>query len=58
MNRRGRGFGLVGMRERIALEGGSLAIVSSPGTGTELRGRIPKSRGRDHSTSSIPRSSA
>jgi signal transduction histidine kinase len=56
MNRRGRGFGLVGMRERIALEGGSLAIVSSPGTGTELRGRIPKSR--DHSTSSIPRSSA
>ena len=44
MNRRGRGFGLVGMRERIALEGGSLAIVSSPGTGTELRGRIPKSR--------------
>lgn len=56
MNRRGRGFGLVGMRERIALEGGSLAIVSSPGTGTELRGRIP--RQRPHSPSSILRSSA
>ena len=52
MNRRGRGFGLVGMRERIALEGGSLAIVSSPGTGTELRGRIPKRR--DHSTVEHP----
>jgi signal transduction histidine kinase len=56
MNRRGRGFGLVGMRERIALEGGSLAIVSSPGTGTELRGRIPLQR--PHSPSSMPRSSA
>ena len=33
MNARGHGFGLVGMRERIALAGGSLAIVSSPGAG-------------------------
>jgi signal transduction histidine kinase len=41
MNERVPGFGLVGMRERIALLGGSLAIVSSRGTGTELRGRIP-----------------
>jgi signal transduction histidine kinase len=41
MNERRRGFGLVGIRERIALQGGSLVIVSSPGSGTELRGRIP-----------------
>ena len=41
MDDRGRGFGLVGMRERVALRGGSLTIVSAPGAGTELRGRIP-----------------
>jgi signal transduction histidine kinase len=40
MEDRGRGFGLIGMRERVALRGGSLTIVSGPG-GTELRGRIP-----------------
>lgn len=44
MDQRPRGFGLVGMRERIALAGGSLAIVSTPGTGTELRGQIPLGR--------------
>jgi len=41
MDRRTRGFGLIGMRERVALRGGSPTIVSTPGTGTELRGRIP-----------------
>ena len=41
MDDRGRGFGLVGMRERVALTGGSLSIVSTPGRGTEVRGRIP-----------------
>ena len=61
MNDRGRGFGLVGIRERIALQGGSLAIVSSPGAGTEVRGRIPIHPERDgdgYSGSSMPRSSA
>ena len=61
MNDRGRGFGLVGIRERIALQGGSLAIVSSPGAGTEVRGRIPLYPDRDgdgYSGSSMPRSSA
>jgi signal transduction histidine kinase len=53
MNARSQGFGLVGIRERIALQGGSLAIVSSPGAGTEVRGRIPL-----YSASSMPRSSA
>ncbi len=41
---RATGFGLVGMRERVALAGGSLTIVSTPGVGTELRGRIPMER--------------
>jgi signal transduction histidine kinase len=41
MDDRGRGFGLVGMRERVALRGGSLTIVSAPTAGTELRGVIP-----------------
>ena len=44
MDRREQGFGLVGMRERVTLAGGSLAIVSTPGTGTELRGRVPVPR--------------
>lgn len=44
MDDRPTGFGLVGMRERVALAGGSLTIVSTPGVGTELRGRIPIER--------------
>jgi two-component system, NarL family, sensor histidine kinase DevS len=35
------GFGLVGMRERAALLGGTLAINSTKGTGTRLRAEIP-----------------
>lgn len=44
MDERPTGFGLVGMRERVALAGGSLTIVSTPGVGTVLRGRIPLER--------------
>jgi signal transduction histidine kinase len=35
------GFGLLGMRERVELAGGSLEISSSPGEGTSVRARIP-----------------
>jgi signal transduction histidine kinase len=38
------GFGLLGMRKRIALVGGTLAVVSSPGEGTEVRARVPVRR--------------
>jgi signal transduction histidine kinase len=44
MDERPTGFGLVGMRERVALAGGSLTIVSTPDVGTVLRGRIPLER--------------
>jgi signal transduction histidine kinase len=44
-HRRSSGFGLVGMRERLALVGGTLDIDSDPGEGTTLRASIPV-RGR------------
>jgi signal transduction histidine kinase len=44
MDARTSGLGLMGMRERVALAGGSLTIVSTPGVGTTLRGRVPLER--------------
>lgn len=38
---RGRGLGLMGMRERIALFSGSLVIDTAPGAGTRLRIEVP-----------------
>jgi signal transduction histidine kinase len=38
------GFGLVGMRERVALVGGSLDVRSQPGEGTTVCARIPVAR--------------
>jgi signal transduction histidine kinase len=35
------GFGLLGMRERIALVGGTVELVSAPGEGTEVHARVP-----------------
>ena len=35
------GFGLVGMRERVALTGGSIEIDSKPGRGTTLKADLP-----------------
>jgi PAS domain S-box-containing protein len=37
----GKGLGIVGMRERAALAGGSLEIESSPGEGTTVIVRVP-----------------
>ena len=39
--REARGLGLHGMRERVALLGGSVEIESRPGHGTVVRARIP-----------------
>jgi signal transduction histidine kinase len=38
------GFGLVGMRERLALVRGTLEIESAPGAGTTIRASIPLRR--------------
>ncbi|HEY9596372.1 MAG TPA: response regulator [Cyanophyceae cyanobacterium] len=38
---RGKGFGLVGMRERIQSLGGQLTIASQPGQGTEVIAVVP-----------------
>lgn len=38
---RGSSFGLVGMRERVLMLGGSLEIHSQPGEGSSLRVRVP-----------------
>lgn len=35
------GFGLLGMRERVALVGGGLDVASSPGGGTVITARLP-----------------
>ncbi len=37
----GRGLGLIGMRERAELFGGTVEIESSPGQGTHIRVRVP-----------------
>ncbi len=38
------GFGLVGMRERVELLGGSLVIDAAPGAGTTVTARLPMRR--------------
>ena len=40
-----RGFGLVGMRERVALAGGVFSITSRPGDGTCVNIEIPVAGG-------------
>jgi signal transduction histidine kinase len=40
-HRRSSGFGLVGMRERLALVRGTLEVETAPGGGTTLRASIP-----------------
>ena len=37
----GGGFGLTGMRQRVARVAGSLAIESEPGGGTAVSARVP-----------------
>ena len=39
--RDGTGFGLTGMRQRVARVAGSLAIESEPGGGTAVSARVP-----------------
>jgi signal transduction histidine kinase len=40
-NKEGQCLGLMGMKERVNLMGGSFVIESAPGEGTTIRVRIP-----------------
>jgi signal transduction histidine kinase len=40
----GQSFGMIGMRERLAEIGGTLAVTSTPGSGTRIEARIPLSQ--------------
>jgi signal transduction histidine kinase len=44
MNTSASGFGLIGMRERIEMVGGTLAVGPGRGGGTELRASLPVTR--------------
>jgi signal transduction histidine kinase len=50
----GGGFGLVGMRERVASFNGALDVQSKPGAGTRLTIEIPL--GQAHGGRAVPRS--
>jgi signal transduction histidine kinase len=41
---RHEGFGLIGLRERVALTGGTLRVESAPGAGTTLEASLPVRR--------------
>jgi signal transduction histidine kinase len=38
------GFGLIGMRERVALVGGRVEVDSAPGSGTTISATVPARR--------------
>jgi signal transduction histidine kinase len=56
VSRDSQGFGLRGMRERVDLIDGRLAISSSAGAGTEVTARLPQAGGNSEGSTS-PRSS-
>jgi signal transduction histidine kinase len=42
-------LGLLGMRERLEMVGGSFSIESAPGNGTTIRAQVPSGRGQQRS---------
>ncbi len=48
------GFGLTGIRERVAQHGGNLDIASGPGRGTELHVSVPVRRASDPAAADVP----
>jgi signal transduction histidine kinase len=42
----GKRLGLLGMRERLEMVGGSFAVESAPGKGTTIVARIPPGKSR------------
>lgn len=45
-SKRSRGLGLLGMRERVEMVGGSFRVESAPGKGTSILAEIPSRNGR------------
>ena len=52
LSRRIKRLGLIGMRERVEMAGGSFTAESSPGKGTTIRAQIPFGNGHDGSARS------
>ncbi len=52
----GSGFGLIGMRQRVARVAGSLAIESEPGGGTAVSARVPAIAAGSSTVSAVPTS--
>jgi signal transduction histidine kinase len=50
-SRKTKRLGLVGMRERVEMVGGTMDIQSAPGQGTTIRVRIPFGNGNKRKTS-------
>jgi PAS domain S-box-containing protein len=50
--KRNKRLGLIGMRERVEMVGGSFAVESAPGEGTTIRAQIPCSNGAKTQTRS------
>jgi two-component system, NarL family, sensor histidine kinase DegS len=46
-SRRNKRLGLIGMRERVEMVGGTFAVRSVPGRGTTISARLPFRRGKD-----------
>jgi len=44
--KRHKRLGLIGMRERVEMIGGSIAVESAPGKGTTIRAQIPFNNGQ------------
>lgn len=44
-DRRTQGLGLVSIKERVRIGGGSLSVASRPGEGTKIEVRIPLKKG-------------
>ena len=44
--KRGQRLGLLGMRERVEMVGGSFSVESTPGKGTTIRAQIPLANGK------------
>ena len=54
-HRSARGFGLVGMQDRVGLVGGTVSVESAPGAGTTVRAEVPaRHRDGDEAEPSAP----